>query len=470
MNRKNLPAKAFLHGTIWLGTLLTVGLVLAQPGQLRAAEGNLDQAIEQQAKEIISYLRSHKYQNVGVLKFLVQKGQQKPSDNVGPLNMLLADRLEVALILANPDESLGIIHRASEVAATSPRADHRTVEGRKALFEIGDFVYAWQKLDGGEEKKVRADVLLTGLAQIRPDQGETILQIDAYDGRHEDRIQSWTVKAPLDSRTLTEAGYSYRKRAATKPDEADEGPRATTPSKSQPARFAVAETKPERALPPSPVELQVYYDGQRQQVRIADDGTAEVNSPTTGQEVSLLIKNSGLDTYGVVVKVNGENTLRRQRLPSAGCSKWILGPGDAVKIRGYQMAKDRMEKFEVLPPKESAEDELHYGDHVGTFSLEAFPERKKSEARTVQTRGREDVTAIGDGLFPPMRPQKLETLKEKLRNLQAQLTSRAGDRGRNRRGLIKPGEVEDNVTVQVPFEAAADPVAVSVIRYYHVKK
>jgi hypothetical protein len=376
---KALLIKPFLRPSLWLGALVAVGS-LVLPGRLQAANETLDQAVEHKGQEIVRFLRDHHYQNVGVLKFLVQKGDQKPSDNVGTLNLLMADRLEVALILANPDESLGIIHQASAVAKTSPRADHRTPEGRKALFEIEDFVYAWQNLVNGEEKKVRADGFLAGTVHVRPSQGATQVDIVAYDRRHDGPVAEWKLTAPLDARTLAEAGYSYRTRAATKPRNDEVRPKEETSVEARPARYTVAETNTDRPLQKSPVDFQIYYDGQLQPIQTHADGTSDVDSPRDGQQVHLYIKNHGTETYGVVVKVNGENTLRRQKLPSAECSMWVLGPDEGVTIRGYQMADDRMEKFVVVPPTASEEDALRYDKHAGTFSIEVFPERKKGDA------------------------------------------------------------------------------------------
>ena len=73
---------------------------------------------------------------MGVLKFRVQKGNQ-PLDRVGTLNLDLAERLELSLILKDKSQkSLDIIRDASSAVAQTPGADHRTAEGRKKLFDV----------------------------------------------------------------------------------------------------------------------------------------------------------------------------------------------------------------------------------------------------------------------------------------------------------------------------------------------
>jgi hypothetical protein len=73
---------------------------------------------------------------VGVLKFRIQKGSREPTDNAGTLNLDLARRLTVALILADDvRDPLNIIEDASAVAARLNNASYLTAAGRKKLFE-----------------------------------------------------------------------------------------------------------------------------------------------------------------------------------------------------------------------------------------------------------------------------------------------------------------------------------------------
>src|SRR5205807_614069 len=74
--------------------------LLAQPA--RAA--SLEQDLLAQAPRLITHLQDKGCKNVGVLKFLIYKGDSALTDNAGPLNLGLAQRLEIALALANPVE------------------------------------------------------------------------------------------------------------------------------------------------------------------------------------------------------------------------------------------------------------------------------------------------------------------------------------------------------------------------------
>jgi hypothetical protein len=129
---------------------LIVALFAGGPGARGAAaagEETIDAALLRQAPRVLGYLKEHGYRNVGVLKFRVQKGDEPVSDRVGTLNLDLAARLEVALVLTTDIQApLGVIHDASTVAARIPGANHLTEPGRRALLGAR-YPLAW----GGEQ-------------------------------------------------------------------------------------------------------------------------------------------------------------------------------------------------------------------------------------------------------------------------------------------------------------------------------
>src|SRR5262245_66690165 len=89
----------------------------------------LEHQLRQEAPKIMQFLQEQGCRNVGVLKFRVKKGKAASSDNVGTLNMTLANRLEIALVLANspdPAKQVGVIQNASVVAARLKGANHLT--------------------------------------------------------------------------------------------------------------------------------------------------------------------------------------------------------------------------------------------------------------------------------------------------------------------------------------------------------
>src|SRR5208337_1684650 len=190
------------------GVLFAVlGLVmLAAPGAL--ASDTLDRELLKNAPKIIRYLKDHGYKNVGALKFRVKKGDEPIGDHVGQLNLNLADRLEIALILADDVRNpIGVIHGASAVAATLPGANHLTRPGRQALFR-GRYPLAWG------DQKVEADVFLTGVVKLSDDLGQMSVGIVAFgkDGEALEKVVDFT--ATTDAPALVEVGESFMTRGA----------------------------------------------------------------------------------------------------------------------------------------------------------------------------------------------------------------------------------------------------------------
>src|SRR5258706_9889250 len=123
------------YGDPLMKTLLaTLGTLLLLSGAALAGETkSLDAAFKDQAAKILQYSRDHGCKNVGVLKFLVRTGDGPFSDNAGPLNLGLSDRLTVALVLACPDDEIGILRDANAQATKISGANHLDEEGRAKL-------------------------------------------------------------------------------------------------------------------------------------------------------------------------------------------------------------------------------------------------------------------------------------------------------------------------------------------------
>src|SRR5262249_16112119 len=111
-----------------------------------------------------------------------------------------------------------------------------------------------------------------------------------------------------------------------------------------------------------PIRLEVLYDSKVRKIEHSQ-GRAFVPGPRQGQNVGFrLVRDGWKERYGVVLKVYGENTVGRQRLPDLHCRRWILAPGSKpITIRGYQMDDKEAEEFKVISPVESKAREMSYG-------------------------------------------------------------------------------------------------------------
>lgn len=354
-----------------------LGWALAAPSPARA--GSLERALLNEAPEVLRFLREHGYRHVGILKFRVQK-DGPPSSNVGPLNLNLAHRLETALLLkydVQKDSDLVLLHDASEVAAAIPGADHLTTAGRARLFQ-GKYLPLW-----GKQSPVAADAFLVGRADFSKDLRTINLNLCAF-GRDLKPEKVLVLHARTEMDTLAEAGESFSMRAFVRGDgtveEADLDGAAA--DKAQEAKKGNDDRK---LLADLPVLLEVHYvdrqTGNDQSVPVrVKGGQATIPEPTDGQDLYFVLRRNDPSQarYGVVLLVNGVNTVFEEQLPPERCTKWIIEPGAApFNLRGFQQRQGGMHPFVVRSAAESATAAAKYGPAAGIFTFALFREGAK---------------------------------------------------------------------------------------------
>jgi|GEM_PF-1105997 len=464
----------------------------------------LEKALQGNAPKILDALRERKPQgktlHVGVLKFRVQVGENPASDNIGPLNLLMASRLEAALILVlNDKDKIRILHDPSAVIweNSNSRANPDTPEGRKAFFD-NKYPPAW-----GSEKKLPADLLLTGLVKIDDRAKIVEVVVQALDRTGEKPKQLCRFEALADPRLLTEAGVCFalprganpkdieNMKVAWENQDSDWPDKVKTVTTAVPGGFrpiaAASESSEKPNTPPTvvigktkkinevqkvlreaPILFEVLYNGEK--VKVREDGT--VPEPPAGTKVTFRLKHKKKDefTYGVVLKINGENTIfpHKRETDDFAYPKWILAPGDSFEIRGYQMddAGKEAKEFKVLPSWESKQVEAYYGPHAGTFTVVIFQERRNSgDSRLVHLMNGNDVPAISRGVPSSPPEERDNTLKALQKKLQAAGQEQSSP-SRGARGLIVQGSLTKQEVTEVAFKGYPIPVSVLQIRYY----
>jgi hypothetical protein len=438
-----------------LACALALVAYLAGPwaGPLRAQE-SLEQALLQQAPRLIKLFQEHHYQNVGVLKFLVgREGQDRLSDRAGTLNLLLARRLEVALVLANdPRQPVGILADASAVAEKTPGASHLSKDGRLKLF-AASYPLAWGK------EQVRPDAFVTGVAQVSGDLKTLTLSLLLVD-RKENKLAPVLADFQAANRAdqLAEMGESFVLRGAF--DDGQTEP--TSPGNKGQAAGVHEASRVEHQESPHParradvpVKLEVYYDGQKVPVEVKG-GRAYLPEPAEGQKVQLALKHDrSRERYGVVLKVNGENTLGRQRLPDLSCRAWVLPPGEGTWwVDGFYLGRDRKLPFRVLSAPESKAREVYYGPDVGTITMTVFRE----------TRGKEGPGDLSDEAARVKVVARLPEPKKRAENYHALVAKLLEDA--NSRGLIEGGQEVKTRLNTVRFRRDPRPVMCLTLVYY----
>lgn len=452
----NLQHRVLLTGVL----LIAAAFHISQTANAQT----IHEQLRDKAPGIISFLNQHELKTVGVLKFRVQKPGEKTTDTVGPLNSLLADRLEVALILANPfdaKQQINILKDASSQVSNLPGATHLTKEGR-AVFFGPEFQLAW-----GNEKK-SADAFLTGIVQVNDDRKSAKVGI-LYFGRNAKNLEriGEAFDVQLDASSVGEMGESFVLRGAFDDGQAELRPTDSSKVLEQRILTEASRVKSQLTAFPlqdkaAPVQLEVRYDGQLVGVEFRN-GQAFVREPNQGQNVEFVLTRAEFvqGTLGVVLKVNGENTLYRQTFRDLDCSKWLLTPEHTrTLVRGYQTSDNSVaEKFIVLSERDSAKLAVDYGRNVGQIQLTVFKEQTVVKPSSNLSEEDEDLAALFRGVQPEELSVNVDVLKARIRS-----AARTGDQVR--KGLIVAGDTTKNEIEIKKFEPDPTPVMSVTITYY----
>jgi hypothetical protein len=439
----------------------------AVPASATASDA-LEKGLLEHAPAVLKTLKEKGYANVGVLKFRVKNGDAPATDRAGSLNLRLADKLELALILKNDIRApIGVVRRASAVAGTIPGASHLTSDGRQLLFRDG-YPLAWG------DTKVAPDAFLTGVAAISPDMTTMTVAIVCFDKSSEalSKIVSFDIQPDVED--LLEVGESFAVRgvfaaaqitnvapAARKDQATVEAVQTSLKIRQETANSAAPTNSSLHPLSPgnaeAPVALEVRYDGRPMPLEFRG-GAAFLQEPAENQKVTFLVRRKGdvKSRLGVVLKVNGENTLYRQKLEDPQCTPWVMAPAmKEFEVKGFQTDTNVAQEFRVLSAAQSKAREMDYGEHVGTISVTVFHEltvTPKPSADLLEEDG-EDFAVLSQGKFPATTPKNLGSLR-------AQLSQSSN------RGLIVEGANIGSKIDTVQFKLDPVPVMSGVIRYY----
>lgn len=414
----------------------------------------LGQSLRSLADATIEYCQKNELKSVGVLKFGLFDSEGNVTTKTGTINSLLADRMEVALVLANDARRpVTLIGDASAVAAETENATHLSKAGRKLLMNA-QYNAMWG------DKELKADALVTAIGEISADFKSITLSLLIFDKTSEElRPLGGDKVIAVDANLLAETGASFSTRGAFDggrlkgSGQTDTGlPPSDLPTESA-AEIRAGKSAHPLADPQSPVTLQVLYDGVPVAYQFVD-GKARIAEPSQGQRVELILtKDQTNRRYGVVVKVNGRNTLYQQQAPDPQCAKWVLStPGLRKSIKGFQIrGANALEQFKVLSQNESKNREMDYGKDVGTISISVFPEGQPE--KLVLDQEVRDAKLVEASLLPKKASSTFGALKAKLLS------------GANR-GLIAEGIVTAGAVKTIKFKCSSTPIMSAVAEYY----
>ena len=357
---------------------------------------------------MINYLRDHHCRNVGVLKFRVHKAGHPVSFRVGPINDNMIERLENALIAVNPTESpVGITRDASHIADVRRLPRYDSPAGQKALFGL-QYPLAWGNT------QVTPDLMLTGVIKVRADLKSATVQIEAFgpDSPKQDKVVAFTVAT--DRSLLTDLGESFKVssrslKRKTRAIELDEDAVADAADDSSATKPAGGQTSTGDAQSPggSLLYYEIRYDGQPQTVSPDPSNPKEffVREPTESQAVSFVVRSLASERIGLVLMVNGKNTLYEEEGDASHCKAWVLDPGKTYGIDGFQVDNTTRKPFRVLSDQESAS--VAYGPNTGLIQFNIMRGRYAGQDRRWRHRAKGRHDQPGHEHQPP-RPESVD--------------------------------------------------------------
>jgi hypothetical protein len=328
---------------------LSLAVLLALAGNRVSQADHIDDALIKKAPELAKSLESKGYKSAGVLKFMVKAGKAAPSSNIGAMNLVMATRLENALIHgADSAKPLTVVRNATQVAAASnSKFTIQTPEGRESLFKL-KYPVAW----GNEQ--TTPDALLTGLVVLSPDMRKAKVTVDCFDKSGKTPQQVLAFEVTTDRSILADCGRGFVvKDPGVKKRTIEEMDSAAADSAA-----AATDGKPisQQAAGEIPIKFEIRYNSDTQV--IGQDpgslGEMRVNPPKEGDKVQFVVTNVTASKIAIVVKVNGESTLGQETVEDAACQKWILDPGKTYSLKGfYTYPENKVVPFKVLNDDDS---------------------------------------------------------------------------------------------------------------------
>ncbi len=437
----------------------------------------MEKALLAHVRPLLDSLRDKNVKVVGVLKFVVKREGQELSASEGTLNMRLAEKTEQALVVATPpsadaiDQQIGVVRNASATASGIPGATHldeKDPTKREKLFNK-KYKLAWS-IDG--EVEALPDAFVYGVAFIHADSIHIDIELNAFVKGQKELIQQAAFRTVLGSEDQTSLGEGHlvgrsttkRQGEVSKDTFEESALESTLKSKEVPGQHVLQRDD-------APVAIQIAFDGVKQELQFLRDAKSggidcKVREPRAGQEVTfrLLRKNlADKARYGVVLKVNGENTLYRQRLPDSRCSFWVLEPNaNSLVVPGYQKSKGAdgtTEPFLVVEGADAIDAVKFYGQEAGLISLAVYGEKTKDQGSENLAREDEPYRLIQDTVLPDVTAENVSQLKGQLsKSILGEIKTR---------GIIVPGsDVKKHVTVEVNFQREDRPFFSASIRYY----
>jgi hypothetical protein len=364
----------------------------------------LDLRLHESMPRVIEQLQK-KYKNVGILRFRVQDKNKDPQFDP-PLCGRLAERVETLLIVHNdPDEAkaLGIIHQASMAAARKGIGAWFTQKDERRKLFAERYPLAWGNT------LVAADAFVTGKVVLSKDRKKTTVTLECFD--KDDPTKMYELSATTidtDRFILRDLGYSF---ALSKQSKTALAGGSTLQDEDRHfveivERTQSAETRPEEKSQPGNIggiAVQVLVNDKPISIRPGStrgDGIAwQLDCPPAKSEVMIRLRNTTDRTLGVVLRLNGINTIHEQNADPEEAAKWVIPARRSYLIKGFYPARGGSKKekesngasvkpFTVLVAEDARKIAIELGDKAGLIEIDVFEEGPpKKEVLLISPKG-----------------------------------------------------------------------------------
>jgi hypothetical protein len=463
------PAAAF-RAALCLATL-------AAPGMARA--DRIDGELIKLTTKLVDSARESKAKTLGVLKFRASRNDGEKSFHLGPINNVIADRLENTLILGynvDPDWPIEVVRNATAVAARKGLS-YLPAEKAGALFGLQYPLVA-------TDKQATPDMFLTGEIHFDTNKHTTTVVVQSFTQKNPELRELAQFTVPTERSTVAESGRSFViKRSLA---DRDAGP---AKDEAKDDAGAAAENYVERLQTPKDptpgirpaatadklVDIEVLYNDAP--VKLEADssdpgGRAFARDPKQDDTVKFILHNNSDTRVAVALLVNGSNTALQQMTEARNCKKWIVGPHASLVVDGFYVGATGLKNvkpFRVASDEESeAMFEMNSGDlkneRLGAINMHVFVEGTSPTASAASvTRGLSSVQY-------KTAADKIKSIDDLSKLLYATAEEGKTDRVINRGLIADDGRARDgSQLVEEEFKNATEIQHLQ-IRYYMRKQ
>jgi hypothetical protein len=340
----------------------------------------VDKLLYRQARKLYDTIAAKKAGVVGVLKFRASKASEPETFFAGPINIHMAEMLEAVLIAGrfNLDQDKTRIVRNASLTASSAgqKLNYLNPVDRSKLFNL-----VYTEVEG---TTATPEMFFTGVVKLDQKTHQTTVVIEAFDKQGQSIEEVARFTAENDRNLLGDFGQAYilaRRDVFARPD-SDGNLAADSQSAPGANRFSPVSRSESLAV------LRMSINGQTVPFETDTTGPSPGGLRFTSREpletdtVQFAIENISKDArVACVLKINGENTLFRERDAAVNCRKWIVNPGETKTIGGFYEGEVGKNMRKFLVKSAPGPDEPLSPSLQGTIDFHVFIEDKDGPAR-----------------------------------------------------------------------------------------